>query len=444
MPRKAISEFERKVIKARPGPKLTDPDTRGLVVVITPTGRKTWYYREQAGGQDRMRKLGVYPDLSLRDAREAAEKCGRTPDAMVKKGTFGELLDAYVANLRARNAVSANDVAGEFKRAIPADDPWGRQLRNTEARAITTDNIDEILKRKWQRRVTRNGKPVPVTTRVNRLRSYLNAAFNHASKHDRDYRRPGAQTRFRIDDFNPARGAYREAKWERTRSRVLTKAEAHAFYEHMTGEVERLRAEAARVRARRRSHVEEKASAKKLLAAIQADSRSPLAEQCEQRAAVAAFWCCVMLTGQRAAQLLHANEEGGSLLVMTDSKGRGGHESPKRHALPMTDRIKAHWKFARTARHVNIFTVRGAASHALKRIAPGAVPMDIRRTVETALKDAGVSQEDRAELLSHGRTGIQAKVYERTDYLEPKLKALQVLERWVVGEATTAETPATA
>jgi len=33
------------------------------------------------------------------------------------------------------------------------------------------------------------------------------------------------------------------------------------------------------------------------------------------------------------------------------------------------------------------------------------------------LKDARVSREDRAELLSHGRAGVQAAHYERTDYI---------------------------
>jgi integrase len=160
----------------------------------------------------------------------------------------------------------------------------------------------------------------------------------------------------------------------------------------------------------------------------------------------------VALTGQRVVQLLAAVEEDVELppaapaspkskakpaptklrlLVLTDSKGRGA--KPKRHALPLTPRLIELWAVAKGARTADVFTVRGAASTALKTLAPGATPMDLRRTIETALMDAGVSREDRAELLSHGRNGgVQQKHYERTDYLEPKLRALEVLERWVV------------
>jgi hypothetical protein len=65
--------------------------------------------------------------------------------------------------------------------------------------------------------------------------------------------------------------------------------------------------------------------------------------------------------------------------------------------------------------------------------------MDLRRTIETVLKDAGVSREDRAELLSHGRTGVQAAHYEQTDLLPQKTEALLILERWVLGEISPAK-----
>jgi hypothetical protein len=60
--------------------------------------------------------------------------------------------------------------------------------------------------------------------------------------------------------------------------------------------------------------------------------------------------------------------------------------------------------------------------------------MDIRRTVETALMDAGILAGDRAERLSHGKAGIQARNYKRSDYILPKFQALQVLEQLVLAE----------
>jgi hypothetical protein len=252
-------------------------------------------------------------------------------------------------------------------------------------------------------------------------------------------------------------------EWEREREETLTRAQMRSFYKHMTAEVARLTALAAEVRAARAEKAKGKAAgagtrAKDVLAAIQADSKSPLAEQCERMAAVAAFWCCVVLTGQRVAQLLEAREEkdeiGGEedgteprevdILVLMDTKGRRGHEKPVKHVLPITPRLADHWRLARNAKHANIYTVRGAASTALKKIAPGRSPLDIRRTVETALQRADVSRSDRADLLSHGRSGIQAKVYERSAQIEQKLRALAALEKWVCGDVAAAQAPETA
>ena len=56
-------------------------------------------------------------------------------------------------------------------------------------------------------------------------------------------------------------------------------------------------------------------------------------------------------------------------------------------------------------------------------------PGDVRRTVETRLQALGVSRDERAQLLSHGRTsGVQGKHYERYDYLDEKRAALALWE----------------
>ena len=54
---------------------------------------------------------------------------------------------------------------------------------------------------------------------------------------------------------------------------------------------------------------------------------------------------------------------------------------------------------------------------------------DIRRTVETMLASLGVSRDIRAQLLSHGISGVQAQHYDRHDYLEEKRATLIKWER---------------
>ena len=64
-----------------------------------------------------------------------------------------------------------------------------------------------------------------------------------------------------------------------------------------------------------------------------------------------------------------------------------------------------------------------------KKGVPSFQQRDLRRTVETMLQRLGIDKEVRAHLLSHGRTkGVQAKHYERYDFLAEKRQAL---EKWV-------------
>src|SRR5690606_20949125 len=55
---------------------------------------------------------------------------------------------------------------------------------------------------------------------------------------------------------------------------------------------------------------------------------------------------------------------------------------------------------------------------------------DLRRTVETRMAALRVAKEIRAQVLSHGRdSGVQAKHYDRHDYLPEKSAALAQWER---------------
>ena len=60
---------------------------------------------------------------------------------------------------------------------------------------------------------------------------------------------------------------------------------------------------------------------------------------------------------------------------------------------------------------------------------------DLRRTVETRLAAEGVSLEIRAQLQSHGLGGVQAKHYDRHDYLAEKRGALETLHRVLTGQS---------
>ena len=49
-------------------------DSRGLYLRVDPSGRKYWLMRFKEGGKSHEISLGVYPDVSLKDAREKRDK----------------------------------------------------------------------------------------------------------------------------------------------------------------------------------------------------------------------------------------------------------------------------------------------------------------------------------------------------------------------------------
>ena len=61
---------------------------------------------------------------------------------------------------------------------------------------------------------------------------------------------------------------------------------------------------------------------------------------------------------------------------------------------------------------------------------------DIRRTVETMLAGMNVSRDIRAQLLSHGLSGVQSVHYDRYDYLKEKHEALIKWEVYIKPKTT--------
>lgn len=62
---------------------------------------------------------------------------------------------------------------------------------------------------------------------------------------------------------------------------------------------------------------------------------------------------------------------------------------------------------------------------------------DLRRTVETRLSAAGLQPHEMAQLQSHGLGGVQARHYNKHDYLQEKRAALETLHRLLTGKAGT-------
>lgn len=379
-----------------------------LTVRVLPNGTKEFFYRYRTNGQDKTLALGRFgsgrtlADIrkEYRRKRDLQEKTGdvkehlraenRQAEIERRRGTFQQLLDAYVESLEAAKKPSAVQAKGCFARNVIKPFP---ALATAKASDIKPGDIQAILAR-----MVRAG----ITRQVNVTRSYLRAAFAFGGKADHDPRTVAKDGVLFGLETNPVIPVPRIQDYEQTRDRVLTPEELGAFW--------------------------------KALDAL------PIVQRQALRLNLA-------LAAQRPTQLLRADWSAfdfeANTLLLRDTKGRGGSRD---HLLPLTKFALEQLKPLRELngeapspftsdgkRPLVLETLSVAArdvSKALKRTAkiPTFQLRDIRRTVETMLQKLGVDKEVRAHLLSHGRSqGVQGKHYERYDFLPEKRQAM---ERW--------------
>ena len=68
---------DREVLNLKPQEKIytaKDKSNNGLFLEIRPNGRKTWAYRYTFNAKQEKLTIGRYPDLSLKDARQARDE----------------------------------------------------------------------------------------------------------------------------------------------------------------------------------------------------------------------------------------------------------------------------------------------------------------------------------------------------------------------------------
>ena len=164
----------------------------------------------------------------------------------------------------------------------------------------------------------------------------------------------------------------------------------------------------------------------------------------------AALRLCILMGGQRPSQLVRllssdVDFHGGKITIY-DPKGR--RSQPRAHILPITPVIETEL-YPWVASHPNGYALSSTGgeiplrletlSTAFKKITRAMRDAgklgkdfrlaDIRRTVETLLAGEGISMETRAQLQSHGLSGIQNRHYDRHSYMNEKQLALTTLQK---------------
>lgn len=361
--------------------------------------------RHEAGRLQAMVRAGQSPkDVRERERQDAVDlqKSKAEEAEKAKTQSFSALLAAYVAHLRARGKTdSAYDAENIFANHI--EEPFPK-LAAMPAAHIKAEDIKTILARLVGPHVEKKKGRTAL-----KLRSYAAAAFRLFIGAKLDPMAPTAAHDFALT-FNPAAAVpttKMAAEFNRAGDRNLKADELRLFLVNLSAR--------------------------------------------DQDLPSLVLWLQLVTGGQRIQQLLRLNHGDVDAQTMVIRDGKGKRSTPRLHLLPMipeiqevVDRlqlINPQTKdlgldtplFSSRESVVAPETISGVVreiSDAISLAHPDIKPFragDLRRTAETIMADTlHISQDDRAQLLSHGLGGVQRKHYDKGEHRQAKLNALRL------------------
>ena len=385
-----------RVESLRPGGKqrdISDPERRGLVLRIEPSGSKLWLFRYKFAGKTHRLALGAYPGMSLALARA---------EAQAHRELLDRGLDPRTAR-RARHPTALSEAAGRSsKHSIEflAHEFLERHVRPNRRRPEYVERIlaHDVLP-EWQGRDARTITPREVIelldcivargSRVmaNRTASLLAQMFRFGIHRA-------------IVENSPVMLLYRPGGKERPRSRALSDEELKAFLQNLD--------EACRFQ--RLPHI-----LRVLLLTLQRRSELALAEwrEFDFKAKTWTIPDAHAKTGRGHVVPLSdwTVQELQKLKVMADGS---------RFVLPGSDKsqpIDPKYITRSVARCLKRFKKHGVGAF---------TPHDLRRTGRTGLARLGIKVEIAERVLNHARERMEA-TYDVHDYLDEKREAL---DKW--------------
>ena len=157
--------------------EVRDTRTTGLMVTVAKTGKKAWRFRYTVDGRKRGTTLGTFPAMGVTGARQEALRLrgllekGTDPVEQQRQEanerlTFGEyILETYLPHVEETVPRSYLNRVRHYENTLRG--PWGR-LR---LREIAASHVQAVMHKFHKGRAA---------STVNRLRSTLHHAFNHA------------------------------------------------------------------------------------------------------------------------------------------------------------------------------------------------------------------------------------------------------------------------
>jgi integrase len=378
---------------------------RGFGVTVAPSGAKTFFlsYTSPEDGKRKQIAIGRFPSISLKEARLNAGKlreevnngkdpAGEKQHAIAERidqrslGTLRDLLDLYVADLKADGKRTAAEVKRISRKDIPST------LLARLAHLITKDDILDILTP-----ISQRGAPV----HSDNVRAYLRAAFELGLNAESMTRWRGRALKFGLH-HNPVATVKKTVKRKAVGNRSLSRSEIKILW-----------------------HTDQLTPP--MLLALK----------------------MLLTTGQRVEEVLHATWAEFDTSQMTwiipgrRRKTRGKTSEP--HIVPLTtfhlellNEIKHE-----TAHNIYLFPAKGgetprrydALTNSVRKFVQSSgiesfSPRDIRRTFKTIAGSMGISLELRNRLQGHALTDVGSVHYDRYDYLDEKRAAMQA---WIDG-----------
>ena len=400
-----------------------------------------FYFRNQSDGKDQTKKIGTWTGagsykrksgMSLKEAlsvyrqwgklaidhpnlkayfaeqkaqakREQADLARRT-EIEARKGTVAHLLDAYLESMI--DKASYKEVISVFKN-VPDE------LRTMYAKDVLSEHITKVIASYVQQPVRGGGignlsstnASASKHTTGDKIRRYLSAAFNFGMKADNDPLHHVQLGKIFSIAFNPV-AAVKSIDPKNADTRCIEHDELLALLEAIH-QLEPLN------RALALTHV--------------------------------------YFGGQRIRQLFNAQwpDFTDSSILLIDAKGRGKTKQTSEHLLPITPKMA---EILKPLYEANRYASTPFSLNGRTKVNPDTIgdmfirlnnqlmaegkadkftAKHIRVACETYLASKGFSLEDRAWLLSHGRTGVQAKHYDRYSHWQEKLTALTVWQSFL-------------
>lgn len=395
-----------------------------------------FFFRNQSSGYDQTRQIGVWagagrnkndygitlkealatyrewgeiakqhPDLKAyfeeqeRQQKQAEEAAAKLAELEARKGTVAHLLEAYRASLEGRHAY--RETASLFRR-VPENflRLYAKDVKPEHVTKIISDYLKSPPAGGGIGNVSKTNASANKRVTGDKLRRYLQAAFNFGMQADNDPLHHVQSGRIFGINYNPA-SAVKRIDPDNANTRALT----HDEVRFLLQEINKL------------------GTLNKALALTH-----------------------IYFGGQRIQQLFRvewANMDDKSI-VLIDMKGKGKTHKTSEHLLPITPRMQeilspfyaanqhAPGPFSLNGRIlVNPGTITDMFVSLSNRLveqgrASKFSAKNIRVTCETYLSSQGIDKQKRAWLLSHGRTGVQDKHYDRYDHWQEKLDLLTV------------------